>query len=208
MRPTSALTLRIQPGRSRSTLRPDSDSVLSMTYKLTAGPPSMRVAARTRASIARDFRRFGGAAGRAARTPTPCRSFQKPCSAPDARDAGMARSCVARALRWVHGMAGPPRASAALVARLVLGGCPPAARPPPGPPGGRPRAPPPHPPRHPPRPAPAGAAPAAGPPPGGVPGAGGPRGAAPGGGAGGGRGGFAGALPGGGGWGGPFRAPP
>ena len=35
MRDTSAFTLRIQPGRSRSTLRPDSDSVLSMTYKAT-----------------------------------------------------------------------------------------------------------------------------------------------------------------------------
>src|SRR5437867_1019057 len=56
IRPTSALTLRIHPGRSRSTLRPDSDNVLSMTYRLTAGPPSSLLAARTRASIARGFR--------------------------------------------------------------------------------------------------------------------------------------------------------
>src|SRR6267142_3335565 len=70
IRPTSALTLRIQPGRSRSTLRPDSESVLSMTYKLTAGPPSMGVAARTRASIARDFRRFG-AGGTCSANPCP-----------------------------------------------------------------------------------------------------------------------------------------
>src|SRR5947199_3016235 len=39
MRVTSAFTLRIQPGRSRSTLRPDSDSVLSMMYRATAAPP-------------------------------------------------------------------------------------------------------------------------------------------------------------------------
>src|SRR5439155_5490740 len=39
MRVTSAFTLRIQPGRSRSTLRPDSDSVLSMMYTATAVPP-------------------------------------------------------------------------------------------------------------------------------------------------------------------------
>src|SRR3989442_15358799 len=37
MRCTSAFTLRIQPGRPRRTLRPDSDSVLSMTYVATAG---------------------------------------------------------------------------------------------------------------------------------------------------------------------------
>src|SRR5438105_4936054 len=42
IRVTSALTLRIQPGRSRSTLRPDSDSVLSMMYRATAGPPQQR----------------------------------------------------------------------------------------------------------------------------------------------------------------------
>src|SRR5437899_8739376 len=35
MRCTSALTFRIQPGRPRRTLRPDSDSVLSMTYVAT-----------------------------------------------------------------------------------------------------------------------------------------------------------------------------
>src|SRR5205814_4518143 len=69
------------------------------------------------------FRRFGGAAGRAARTPTPCRSFQKPCSAPDARDVGTGRSGVAGALRWVNGMVGPRRVSVALVALLMLGGC-------------------------------------------------------------------------------------
>src|SRR5438309_6415625 len=123
MRPTSALTLRIQPGRSRSTLRPDSDSVLSMTYRLTAGPPSMLVAARTRASIARDFRAFGAAAERAARTPCPCTLFQKPCSPLDARDVGTGPSGVARALPRVHGMAGPRRVSVALVALLTLGGC-------------------------------------------------------------------------------------
>src|SRR5438128_929 len=39
MRVTSAFTLRIQPGRSRSTLRPDSVSVLSMMYRATAAPP-------------------------------------------------------------------------------------------------------------------------------------------------------------------------
>src|SRR4029453_8747071 len=33
---TSALTFRIHPGRPRSTLRPDSDSVLSITYVDTA----------------------------------------------------------------------------------------------------------------------------------------------------------------------------
>src|SRR2546429_4918892 len=71
MRPTSALTFRIQPDRSRSTLRPDSDSVLSMTYKLTAGPPSQLVAARTRARIARDFLPFGTLARRCARDPAP-----------------------------------------------------------------------------------------------------------------------------------------
>src|SRR5205823_11244864 len=71
MRPTSALTLRIQPGRSRSTLRPDSDSVLSMTYTLTAGPPSMRVAARTRASIARDFRTIRRRRGTCSADPYP-----------------------------------------------------------------------------------------------------------------------------------------
>src|SRR5574341_1964134 len=37
MRLTSALTFLIQPGRSRSTRRPDSDSVLSMMYRATAG---------------------------------------------------------------------------------------------------------------------------------------------------------------------------
>src|SRR5256884_178176 len=42
IRVTSALTLRIQPGRSRSTLRPDSVSVLSMMYRATAGPPQQR----------------------------------------------------------------------------------------------------------------------------------------------------------------------
>src|SRR5947208_8941663 len=42
IRVTSALTLRIQPGRSRSTLRPDSDSVLSMMYRATASPPQQR----------------------------------------------------------------------------------------------------------------------------------------------------------------------
>src|SRR4029450_13043152 len=36
MRCTSALTFRIHPGRPRSTLRPDSDSVLSITYVDTA----------------------------------------------------------------------------------------------------------------------------------------------------------------------------
>src|SRR3990170_2018640 len=45
MRRTSALTLRIQPGRSRRTFRPDSDSVLSMTYVATARPPTLRVLA-------------------------------------------------------------------------------------------------------------------------------------------------------------------
>src|SRR3990172_9507264 len=46
MRWMSALTLWIHPGRSRSTLRPDSDSVLSMTYVATAHPPAPRVRAR------------------------------------------------------------------------------------------------------------------------------------------------------------------
>src|SRR5256886_8498406 len=50
IRSTSALTLRIQPGRSRSTLRPDSDSVLIMTYRATAGPPQAHGLAR-RSSI-------------------------------------------------------------------------------------------------------------------------------------------------------------
>src|SRR5262245_65005083 len=36
MRCTSALTFRIHPGRPRNTLRPDSDSVLSITYVDTA----------------------------------------------------------------------------------------------------------------------------------------------------------------------------
>src|SRR5258708_22187102 len=128
MRPTSALTLRIQPGRSRSTLRPDSDSVLSMTYTLTAGPPSILVAARTRASIARDFRRFGAPAGRATRTPAPCRSFQKPCSAADARAVGTGRFGVARALPRVHGMAAPRPGSLVLLPLLTLGGCAPSTR--------------------------------------------------------------------------------
>src|SRR3972149_5234730 len=45
MRRTSALTLRIQPGRPRRTFRPDSDSVLSMMYVATARPPTLRVLA-------------------------------------------------------------------------------------------------------------------------------------------------------------------
>src|SRR5216117_3183849 len=53
MRVTSALTLRIQPGRSRSTLRPDSDSVLSMMYKATAGPPQQQALASGRKYIMR-----------------------------------------------------------------------------------------------------------------------------------------------------------
>src|SRR3972149_3221426 len=45
MRRTSALTWRSQPGRSRRTFRPDSDSVLSMMYVATARPPTLRVLA-------------------------------------------------------------------------------------------------------------------------------------------------------------------
>src|SRR2546428_8132499 len=46
IRSPSALTLRIQRGRSRSPLRPDSDSVLIMTYRATAGPPQAHGLAR------------------------------------------------------------------------------------------------------------------------------------------------------------------
>src|SRR5262249_23501742 len=78
IRRTSALTLRIHPGRSRRTLRPDSDNVLSMTYRLTAGPPSILVAARTRASIARASRTiwYGAALKRA--TVRPAEDFTIP----------------------------------------------------------------------------------------------------------------------------------
>src|SRR3990172_6002448 len=51
MRLTSALTFLIQQGRSRSTLRPDSDSVLSMMYRATARPPRASRAHAARGSI-------------------------------------------------------------------------------------------------------------------------------------------------------------
>src|SRR5262249_1885758 len=46
IRSTSALTLRIHPGRSRSTLRPDSDSVLSITYTPTGSLLAVGVSTR------------------------------------------------------------------------------------------------------------------------------------------------------------------
>src|SRR5256884_1751717 len=79
MRPTSALTFRIQPGRSRSTLRPDSDSVLSMTYKLTAAPPSEALAPGTPARTGTAFLPLGALAGRATRAPVPCRPSPGTC---------------------------------------------------------------------------------------------------------------------------------
>src|SRR5882672_4512669 len=51
IRRTSPLTLRIQPGRPRSTLRPDSDSLLSMMYSAN-GRPSLE-ARRSTGSVAR-----------------------------------------------------------------------------------------------------------------------------------------------------------